>query len=277
MLGTGIMGAPMARNLARAGHAVRVWNRTRSKAEPLAADGACVCDTAAEATERAEVVVTMLADGAAVEAVAADALSEGLLWIQTSTVGVAATESLARIAASAGAILVDAPVLGSKPQAEAGELVVLASGPEDATDRCAPVFEPIARRWLWVGEAGAGNRLKLVANTWVLCTVETVAETFGLAEALGLDPRRFLELIEGSPFDMGYARAKADLILRRDWRATFPLELAAKDLRLVVEAAGGEIELSGVRATLGQFERAVELGHGRDDTAAAWDAVTNPT
>jgi 3-hydroxyisobutyrate dehydrogenase len=273
VLGTGIMGAEIARNLARAGHAVRVWNRTRSKAEPLAADGAGVCETPAQAADGAEVMVTMLADGPAVEAVAGEALAPGIVWLQTSTVGVAATERLAALAEEVGAVFVDAPVLGSKPAAEAGELVVLASGPESAEEACRPVFEAIARRWLWLGAAGAGTRMKLVVNTWVLTTVENVAETLALAEALGIDPRRFLEAVQGAPFDMPYLHAKAALILAREFTAQFPLELAAKDLRLALEAAGDGVRLEAARAALAQMERAVELGHGREDSSATWHAV----
>lgn len=274
VLGTGIMGAGIARNLVRAGHAVRVWNRTRSKVEPLAEAGARVCETPAEAAGGAEMMVTMLADGRAVEAVAGEALAPGIVWLQTSTVGVAATERLAALAEEVGAVFVDAPVLGSKPAAESGELVVLASGRESAEEACRPVLEAIARRWLWLGEAGAGTRMKLVANTWVLTTVENVAETLALAEALGIDPRRFLEAVQGAPFDMPYLHAKAALILARDFTAQFPLELAVKDLRLALEAAGDGVRLESARAALAQMERAVELGHGGEDSAATWHAVT---
>jgi 3-hydroxyisobutyrate dehydrogenase len=277
VLGTGIMGAGIARNLARGGHAVRVWNRTRSKAEPLAADGARVCDTPSQAAEGADVLVTMLADGPAVEAVAPEALSEGIVWVQTSTVGVAATDRLAHLAADAGAVFVDAPVLGSKAAAEAGELTVLGSGPAGAEEQCRPVFDAIARKWLWVGDAGAGTKLKLIANAWVLTTVANVAETIALAEALGIDPRRFLEAVEGAPFDMPYLHAKAALILSRDFTAQFPLELAVKDLRLALEAAGSDVRLGTVRAALAEMERAVELGYGREDSAATWFAAAGAT
>jgi 3-hydroxyisobutyrate dehydrogenase len=204
---------------------------------------------------------------------ALDALPQDALWLQMSTVGVAATERLRRLAADAGAVLLDAPVLGSKAQAEAGELVVLASGAPDAEPRARPFFEVLARKTVWLGETGLGTRLKLVVNTWVLVTVENVAETVALAEALGLDPGRLFEAIEGAPFDMAYAHAKGAKIVEREFSPQFPLELAAKDLRLVLEAADGGVDLAAARATLAQFERAVELGHGDQDSSAAWFAT----
>ena len=277
VLGTGIMGAGMARNLAGAGHAVRVWNRTAAKAEPLSADGARVCSTAAEAAEGAEALITMVADGAAVEAAAGegvlDVLQAGALWLQTSTIGVASTERASRLAARAGVVFVDSPVLGSKTQAEAGELVMLASGPPEAQARCQPFFEAVGRKTVWLGRAGLGSRLKLVVNTWVLTSVENVAETIALAQALDLDPRAFLEAIEGAPFDMPYAHVKAGLILSQDFGPQFPLEHAAKDLRLALEAADDEVALAAVRAALSQFERSIELGHGRDDSSSTWFAT----
>src|SRR5438105_3957261 len=141
-LGTGIMGAPMAANLARAGLDVRVWNRTRAKAEPLAETGARVADTAAAAAEGADILVTMLADGPAVaESFEAASVGSGTLWLQMSTVGLEWTDRLAAAADKAKAVFVDAPVLGTKQPAEKGQLLVLASGPEDVHDRAAEVFD----------------------------------------------------------------------------------------------------------------------------------------
>jgi NAD binding domain of 6-phosphogluconate dehydrogenase len=156
-LGTGIMGGPIARNLAGAGHEVTVWNRSREKAEGL---GARVAESPAEAVDGAEVLVTMLADGPAIEAVVPE-LDPETLWIQMSTIGVADT---ARFSARHPRY-VDAPVLGSKPQAETGELLVLAAGAE----RPEEVFDAIATRVMWLAdEPGAGTKLKLATNLWRL-------------------------------------------------------------------------------------------------------------
>jgi 3-hydroxyisobutyrate dehydrogenase len=164
----------------------------------------------------------------------------------------------------------DAPVLGSKPQAESGELLVLASG----ADRPDEVFDAIANRVMWLAdEPGAGTRLKLTVNLWIMNLVENLAETFALADANGIDPRLFLEAIEGRPMDSGYAHLKGEKILSGDFSPAFALSVGTKDVRLALamaEAAGLELGLAHV--TLERFERAIALGHGDEDAAAAWFA-----
>ena len=279
VLGTGIMGAPMARNLSRAGLEVRAWNRTRAKAEPLAADGVKVAGTPAEAAAGADAVLTMLADGGAVEQAMAGpsgalaALAPGSLWVQSATVGVEAAERLGRLAAERGVVYVDAPVLGTKQPAEEGKLVMLASGPESAREACAPIFEAVAQRTTWLGEAGLGTRLKLVVNNWILSAVEGIAETFALAAALGLDGSLFLETIKGGGVDIAYAHAKGAQILARDFPPSFPLRLAEKDARLVLEAAAATgLELALTRTVRSQMQRAIALGHGDEDMIATYFA-----
>ncbi|MEN3310857.1 MAG: 3-hydroxyisobutyrate dehydrogenase [Actinomycetota bacterium] len=276
VLGAGIMGGPMARNLVRAGHEVTIWNRTEAKARALEQDGAHVALSPDAAVADAEIVLTMLADAHAVDSVMLEggglaAMADGALWIQSSTVGVAATERLAELAERREVTFVDAPVLGTKKPAEEGQLVMLASGSDEARSRCHPVFRAIARDQVWVGEAGAGTRLKLVVNSWILCTVENIAETFVLCEALGLDPRNFLEAIGGGAMDMQYAHLKGEAMMNEDFPASFPLYLARKDVALILEAAG-ELKLPLVRATLQQFDRAFELGHGDEDMSAVYYA-----
>jgi 3-hydroxyisobutyrate dehydrogenase len=262
VLGTGIMGSGIVRNLAAAGHQVRAWNRTRAKAEGL---GVEVADSPAEAVDDAEAVITMLADGPTVEAVIPD-LDPATLWVQMSTVGVAETERFAEHHPR----FVDAPVLGSKPQAEAGELLVLGAGRERPDE----LFDAVSNGVLWLGdEPGAGTRLKLVVNLWIMNLIENLAETFAFAEALGLDPRHFLEAVEGRPMDSPYAHLKGEKILNGDFSAFFALEHGAKDVRLALEAAqAAGIDLGLGPVTLERFERAIELGHGDEDTAAAWFA-----
>lgn len=276
VLGTGIMGAPMARNLLRAGHGVTVWNRTVEKAESLEEAGARVASTPADAVRGAEIVLTMLADALAVEETligsgALDVMPQGALWIQSSTIGVAGTERLAALAGERGITFGDAPVLGTKKPAEDGQLFMLASGPEEARALCEPVFDAISRGHVWLGEAGLGTRLKLVVNSWILCTMENLAETFVLARTLGVDPRSFLEAISGGGMDMPYAHLKGEAILNQDFPASFPLVHARKDVALILDAAS-EVELPLVRATLQQFDRAFELGHGNEDMSAVYYA-----
>ena len=276
VLGTGIMGAPMARNLAKAGHEVRVWNRSADKAQALAEDGVEPAAEIADAVRGADVVVTMLSDGAAVESVAEEALAaaEGAALVQTSTIGPDATARVAERAAAAGVAFVDAPVLGTKAPAEDGKLIVLASGPEDVRERVEPVFDAIGAKTLWVGEAGAGNRLKLVVNTWLLALTEGLAEAIALAEALEVDPQTFLDAIDGGPMGPPYASMKGKLMIERDFPPSFPLELALKDARLALEAAEKQgLRVGLLAAVVEQMAHAVEAGHGREDMAATIHAT----
>lgn len=276
VLGTGIMGGPMARNLLRAGHEVTVWNRTVQKTEALEEEGARVASTPEDAVRDAEIVLTMLADAPAVEATVIEsggfeAMPQGALWIQSSTIGVAATERLAELAGERGITFVDAPVLGTKKPAEDGQLFMLASGPAEARGRCEPVFDAISRGHVWLGETGLGTRLKLVVNSWILCTIENLSETFVLAQTLGVHPRSFLEAISGGAMDMPYAHLKGEAILNENFPPSFPLSHARKDVALILDAAG-DVELPLVRATLQQFDRAVELGHADEDMSAVYYA-----
>jgi 3-hydroxyisobutyrate dehydrogenase len=275
-LGTGTMGFPMAANIARAGLPVRAWNRSREKAEPLAAEGVTVAGTPAEAVAGATIVVTMLTDGNAVLDVmekrgALEAIARGVVWAQMSTIGLEALERCAVLAREHGIELVDAPVLGTRQPAEAGELTVLAAGPKAALDRCEKLFQAVGNRIVRLGEAGGATRLKLVLNAWIVSVVESLAETIALAEGLGLDPTRFRETIAGGPLDLPYAQLKGQAMIKREFPPSFKLSLALKDATLVREAAAGAgLELQVIAAVQRSFERAVKLGHGDEDLAAAY-------
>jgi 3-hydroxyisobutyrate dehydrogenase len=274
VLGTGIMGGAMARRLLEAGYDVSVWNRTPEKAEALGRDGARVPEAPADAVEGVDAFITMLPDGPTTEHVVREASPQaGTLWLQMGTVGVDGSERLSALARDLELTFVDAPVLGSKAQAEAGELTVLASGPEEAREDSDAVFAAFAARIFWLGNAGEGSRAKLVLNHWVLCSMEAIAETFALAEALVVDPRRFLEIIAGGGTDMAYAHLKGRMILDREFPAAFPLEVARKDLGLICDAARqAGLEPALVDAAIAKFDRAIELGHGREDMAATYYA-----
>lgn len=280
VLGTGIMGAAMARNLARAGLDVRAWNRTRAKAEPLTADGVRVADTPDEAVQGADVVLTILLDGPAVlDAMrqAATALSPGTVWAQVTTVGLEGLEAVAAFAEAYDLTLVDSPVQGTRQPAESGELVVLAAGPESARTLLAPIYDAIGSRTLWLGTngaEGAATRLKLVLNSWVLTVTQGAVEAMALAKGLGVDPRGFFDTVAGGNLDMGYLRAKTGLVLEGGLTPpSFALQTAAKDAQLIIAAA----EQAGVRLDVAEagaerFQRAVELGHGDEDMAAVYFA-----
>nr|WSX74338.1 NAD(P)-dependent oxidoreductase [Streptomyces sp. NBC_00899]WSX79597.1 NAD(P)-dependent oxidoreductase [Streptomyces sp. NBC_00899] len=283
VLGTGLMGAGMARNLSAAGHDVRAWNRTLSRAEPLAADGVRVVADAAEAVRGADAVLTMLLDGPATRAVvegAAEALRPGAVWLQTGTVGPEAQAGLAAFAAEHGLLFVDAPVLGTRPVADAGQLNVMAAGPDAARPVADKVFDAIGASTLWLpGDAadGPASRLKLVINNWVLALTAATGETLALAKALGVDPDHFLGTIEGGALDVPYLRMKAAAILGGDFTPNFTVEGAAKDLRLIVaagEAAGARMDLAAAGAA--RFQRAADQGHAAEDMAAGYFASFGP-
>lgn len=275
VLGTGNMGAPIARNLLRAGFTVRVWNRTPAKAEPLVADGATYAPQPAAAVAGADVVITMLADGGAVEHVMADArLSPGTVWLQMSTVGVEWTDRLAASAAGRGVAFVDAPVSGSSEPAEKGELVILASGAGPVRARVEPIFDVLGRQTLWLAHIGDGSRLKLVLNNWLAVLVEGMAETLTLSTTLGLDPHLFVGTIAGGPLASPYAVAKGDAMLDARFEPGFPLRHAAKDATLARDAAQDRgLALPLTAALLRRWQDAIALGHGDDDVASAITAA----
>jgi 3-hydroxyisobutyrate dehydrogenase len=278
VLGTGIMGAAMARNLLSAGMEVRAWNRTREKAEPLAEDGAKVTDTPAEAAEGADFLITMLSDAGTVEeAVGGNVLpvlAEGGVWLQMSTVGTEGSGRLERLAAERGVAYVDAPVLGTKQPAEQGALIVLASGPEEVRERSQPVFDAVGSKTLWLGPAGAGSRLKLVVNNWIVGLVGVLAETTALAEATGVDPARFLEVIEGGPLGLPYAQIKGKMLIEEEFPTSFSLRLARKDAALVLDVAEKEgLRLAVTEAVVARFDETLDAGHGEEDLAAVYLAV----
>ena len=270
------MGLPIARNLARAGFEIRAWNRSPGKAEPLTGDGATIAPTPAEAAAETEAILTMLVDAdAVIDAMDGDdgalaGAADGVTWIQMSTIGIEGIESCAELSEERGAVLVDAPVLGTKQPAEQGELVVLASGPDETRERVDPVFEAIGKNTLWLGEAGAGTRLKLVTNAWLVSLVEAVAETITFAEGIGMDPARFLEAVEGGPLDLPYLELKAGAMIERRFEPSFRLALAAKDARLVQEAAERhDLELPLLEVVAERLAQGVS-DHGDEDVAATY-------
>ena len=281
VLGTGIMGAPMARHLADTGFDVRVWNRTIEKAQPLVDDGATVCDSPAQALQGADFLLTVLADADAVEesvtrddALTKAAADGSLIWVQASTVGIGGTARLMQLAEDAGVRYVDAPVLGTRAPAENGALTVLASGPEDLREVCGPLFEAYGAKTIWLGAGDRATRLKLVMNSWVIALVTAAGEAMALADGLGLDPKRFLDTIEGGPLDVGYAHVKGAMILKREFPSSFPVWGAAKDAGLIAEAAGvAGVQMPVAAGARSATQRAVELGHADDDLAAVWFAL----
>jgi 3-hydroxyisobutyrate dehydrogenase len=270
----GTMGFAMARNLARAGFKVRAWNRSREKAEPLGEDGATVLDTAAEAAQGAEVILTMLSSGDAViesiDAALEGELADSAVWLQMSTIGEQDTERCTEIADDRGVQFVDAPVLGTKQPAEQGELVILASGPDELRDRVEPIFDVVGKRTMWVGEAGAGSRLKVATNSWLVTIVEGAAETLALAEGMGLDPQLVLDAVADGPLDLPYLGLKGKAMIERSFEPSFALKLATKDAGLAVASAKlHDLDLPLLKTIHDRFEQGARE-HGDEDLSATF-------
>jgi 3-hydroxyisobutyrate dehydrogenase len=279
VLGTGIMGSAMARNLAAARLHTTVWDRSQPAAAPLAEAGVRVAASPQEAVRDAGVVITMLPTADAAESVmfggeVAEALTRGAVWAQMGTIGVAATARLAHQLGRVrpGVLFVDAPVSGSKGPAEAGQLLILASGPPTAEAIAQPAFSAIGRKTVWLGEAGQGSRMKLVVNSYLSFLIEGMAETLELASRLGIEPAQLDAVIEGGPLDAPLADTKLHKIVRGDFAPEFPLEWALKDVDLAIAAADGD-RLPMLDALSRQWRLAVEAGHGREDISAARRAL----
>jgi 3-hydroxyisobutyrate dehydrogenase len=192
-----------------------------------------------------------------------------------STIGLEGTERCAEIAENAGIPLVDAPVLGTREPAEKAELVVLASGPEHERERCQPVFDAVGKRTLWLGEAGAGTRLKVVVNSWIVGVVGVLAETISLAQTLGVEPDHFFAALDGGALDLPYARLKGSAMIKRAFDdPAFRLALARKDADLVLTAASAhELDLPIMDAVARRLRAAEHDGHGDEDMAATYWAT----
>lgn len=273
VLGTGTMGAPIARNLLRAGLDVQVWNRTPARAAALVADGARTASTPAEAAVGADVLITMLTDGATVEDVmngVLATLAPGAIWIQMSTIGVEWTDRLTDLAARHDVVFVDAPVSGSSGPAERGQLVILASGAQSVRPLVEPIFDILGKHTLWLDRVEDGSRLKLALNNWLAVLVEGMAETLTLSDALGVDPHLVLQAIADGPMASEYAMAKGAAMLDAEFAPGFPLRHATKDAELALTAAHQHgIELPLTSALLPRWKEAIARDHGADDVAAA--------
>lgn len=279
MLGTGTMGAGMARSCVRAGLDVRAWNRTRERAEPLVDDGVVVCDSPAEAVSGADVVVVMLFDeGAVLDVVeaAAGASGEATVWLQSATVGPDGAARVDEAARGHGLAVLDAPVLGTKAPAESGSLVYLVSGEGALVERARPALEAMSSRVVLAGDRpGAASALKLVCNAWVGSLNTAVAQSVAMAQGLGVDPQLFLDAIEGGATDAGYAHAKTAAMVSGDYTPSFSLDGARKDLGLITASAreaGVDARLLEAMGAL--YADASAAGHGEEDMAAVREVFT---
>jgi 3-hydroxyisobutyrate dehydrogenase-like beta-hydroxyacid dehydrogenase len=243
-IGLGQMGSAIALNLVKAGHRVIVYNRTRSKAEPHASQGAEVADSVADACRR-PVVITMLADDAAVEAAIFGegnglwTLGKGAVHISMSTISVALSERLAEAHRNAGQAYVAAPVFGRPEAAAAAKLFVVAAGADAELKRCQPLFDAIGQRTFTVGDKpSAANLVKISGNFLLASVIECLGEAFALTRKGGVDPHTYLEILTSTLFSAPAYKTYGTIIADQKYEpAGFKMTLGLKDIRLALAAA----------------------------------------
>lgn len=246
-IGVGNMGAGIAANLLRAGHEMAVWNRSPQKARQLIEQGAVAANSPGGAAAEREIVITMLADDAALEQVLAggegllEGLRRGALHVSLSTISVAAAERTARLHAERGQQFLSAPVFGRPDAAAAAKLFVVAAGPRAAFDAASALLGAISQRVFYIGETpSSANLVKLCGNFAILSAIETMAEAMTLAQKGGVSKRQLLEILTGTLFDTPlYRNYGAALVEDRFRPAGFAAPLGLKDMRLVDQAADG--------------------------------------
>ena len=273
VVGTGRMGAAMARRLLAAGHAVTVYNRTPSRAAAL---GAPVAATPREAVAGASWVVVSLADDAAVRAVYAGpdglvaGLAEGAVVVETSTIHPATVRDLGEAVAARGAALLDSPVSGSVTLVERGEVTALVGGDADVLSRVRPVLDTFAGRVFHLGAPGSGATMKLVVNAVVHGLNQALAESLVLAERAGVDRATAYDVLAGSAVGAPFVHYKRDAYVDPDTApVAFALDLVAKDLRLIGDLAGAVgARMTQLAANAAVVDEAVKAGYGPRDMSA---------
>jgi len=270
-LGMGIMGRPMAANLVKAGHEVSIWNRTTGKD----LEGARTASSPSDAARGAEVVWMCLADTKAVENVlfgpsgAEEALTEGMIIADSSTISPSATLRFAERVKRRGVHYVDAPMTGSKIAAESGHLIFMVGGEEPVLASLAPLFQAMGKQVFHMGDTSKGQATKLAMNLQIALIYEGFAEALTLATKLGVDINRLLPLVQASMVRSGVVDYKAPFIMKRDFSPNFPLRLMLKDIHLTLEAAKeARVRLPGLEAVEEVYDLAAEEGHQDLDYAA---------
>src|ERR1700676_2823555 len=271
-IGTGIMGAPMARRLLKAGHKVSVFNRSPEKAQRLAADGATVLADPSGAVANAEIIFIMVPDTPDVEATVArikPALKKGQLVIDMSTISPQSERATAAQLREVGVDYLDAPASGGESGAIEGTLAIMVGGERSAFDRAKPLFEHLGKRITYMGPSGAGQMTKLANQIGVSVALEAAAEALAFAKAGGLDPLQVLEAIGAGAAASWQLNNLGPKIIANDWRPGFFIKLIRKDLRLVTEAAReAHIALPGLTMMTSMINTAAVMGHDMDGTQA---------
>jgi 3-hydroxyisobutyrate dehydrogenase len=265
----------MAANLLKAGFPLAVWNRSRTKAEGFRAQGARVAETPADAAREADVVLSMLADDAASRAVwlgqdgALAAAKAGAVLVESSTVTPGWIAELAAAATARGLEMLDAPVTGSRTQAEGGQLSFLVGGASETLAKVTPVLEAMSKEIVPLGPVGSGAKLKLINNFLCGVQIASLAEGMAWIEQSGLDREQALKFLKtgagGSPVVANLSARMAS----RDYTVNFYLKLMAKDLQYAgAAAAESGVELTTAASARMLFERAMALGYGDKDMSA---------
>jgi 3-hydroxyisobutyrate dehydrogenase-like beta-hydroxyacid dehydrogenase len=279
--GLGIMGRPMAANLAKAGFELSVYTRTREKAERFASEhGARAAATPREAAEGAAAVITMVPDAPEVEEVllgeqgAAHGLEENALAIDMSTIAPTAAKAIGERLAEDRIAFLEAPVSGSRPKAEDGTLTIMVGGEAGDFERAGPLFDAMGERIVHVGPQGHGQLAKLLTNTMGAVHAAALAESVLAAERAGLDPEAFLEVAAGSAGNSTVLGLKGRPMFDRDFEPLFKLEHMLKDVRHCLneaKALGVELRLGSLVEPL--YTSAAESGHAEEDFAAVIRAL----
>jgi len=274
VVGLGKMGLPIAERILEAGYPLTVFNRTRSRAEPLASRGATVLASPAEALETAEVCVTMLSDDDALEAVTSEVLAgarPGTALIDMSTVSVAVSERVADRAAQAGVGFLRAPVSGNPTVVRGGTLTLVVSGPEELARELDSLLRAIGPKVFYVGEGERARVVKLALQVLVGGIVELLAEALVLGESADVDRAQLLEVINASAVGSPLTGYKGEAVLRDDYSATFTTAMMAKDVDLVLDLAEErKLVLPFARHLRQLLERTAEGGHADEDFMALY-------
>jgi 3-hydroxyisobutyrate dehydrogenase-like beta-hydroxyacid dehydrogenase len=284
-LGAGRMGRAMARNLLRAGHTVAIWNRTRGKAEGLASDGARIAESPAAAAREADIVLTMLADDAAVASAVLgdneraaeplmDGLAPGAIHVSMSTISAAMSKRLAEVHAKRGQRYVAAPVLGQPSQAERGELLVLAAGATDPVDACVPLFDVLGRETHRLGTTPErANVVKLAANFVLAAVFEIYGEAFALVDGYDVPSSELLSILEDSQLSAETLHYYGKRIAEGRFEPSgIRVPLGLKDVRLALQAGEGVMLPMPVGSVL-RDRFLVALAQGLEDED--WSAIAH--
>lgn len=274
-IGLGLMGAPMARNLMRAGYKLTVHNRSRAIVDELATEGATPATSPRAVAEASEVVITCLPDSPDVEQVALgpegiiEGAQPGLIYIDMSTISPPVTRRIAARLAEMGVTMLDAPVSGGDIGAQQGTLSIMVGGPKETFDACLPILQAMGKQITYVGESGAGQTAKACNQIVVAATMAAMGEALVLAAKSGVDPARVVEAIRGGAARCWALEVRAPQILRRDLQAGFKAYMQYKDLNIVLDAGRVEQVSLPVTATVRELYTAMlAAGRGELDNSA---------